>query len=81
MCTGAAAIQPRSSSNRRPIFRSRRLVRDDDDALSLRVPAGWCTPDHARDPVDLRARNRVGKERAVHAPLREDLAELHRASV
>ena len=57
------------------------VVGDDDDAAALAEAAGRRAADHVRDPLDLLARERIGQERAVHPPPREDVAELHAATV
>ena len=53
------------------------VVGDDDDAAALAEAAGRGAANHARDPLDLLVRDRVGQERAVHPAPGEDVAELH----
>ena len=58
-----------------------RLVGDDDDAAALAETARGRAANDADDALDLLTRQRLGVERAVHAPLGEDLAELHGRTV
>src|SRR5262249_61826973 len=56
-------------------------VGDDDERLALREAAARRAPDRPDDPLDRFRIDRIGPERAVHPPLREHVAELHRASL
>ena len=79
--TGAPAIQPRSSSKRRPIS-----ARSSGSVTTTMLWPWLKPPDGARAIVPaIRsicvARDRVGQERPVHPAASEDVAELHDATV
>ena len=78
--------QPRLVAARDPLVflvhdlgdpRTCRRIRHDDEALALREPAARCAADGGDDALDRLARDRLGVLVADHAPLLEEVGEVH----
>src|SRR5262249_23438372 len=59
---------------------ARLVLGDDEQALSLAVPGTRSATDGRHDPLERLLRDRLRRVVAHHAPLRQQLAELHYSS-